>query len=168
MSKSQAGKLALNPQVQDVRPLVEEAVSELSMTAVLKRVEVRCELPEQPLITAIDGLRFGQVVRNLLSNAIKFTPAAGEIRLRLRPVDAQARSPGLCLEVSDTGIGIPEDQLEDIFEMFVQGSKNDAKSGGTGLGLAICRQIMLAHGGSITARNNLERGATFRALIPVH
>lgn len=167
MSKSQAGKLTLSRRSQDVRAIVEEAVSEMSMLAVLKRVEVRCSLPDRALIASVDGLRLGQVVRNLLSNAIKFTPAAGQIEARLAGPGDDPANPALSFEISDTGIGIPENQLEEIFDMFVQGNKNEADSGGTGLGLAICREIVRAHGGEITAFNNAEGGATFQAVIPM-
>lgn len=102
------------------------------------------------------------MVRNLLTNAIKFTPPGGHISWRLldaakphdEAVGARPSQRSLLLEVSDSGVGIPEDQLEQVFDKFVQSSLTKTAASGTGLGLAICREIMIAHGGTIIARNN--------------
>jgi len=136
------------------------------MLAVAKHIDFQCDLPDHGVIAQVDGLRFGQVVRNLLSNAIKFTPTAGRICVRLTEIDEQVNGSGLCLEVVDSGVGIPEHQLDVIFEKFVQSSLTNTGSGGTGLGLAICREIMHAHMGSVSAHNNPDGGATFRLLLP--
>ena len=166
LSKSEAGKLSLSLQPSDVCGLVQEAASEFSMLAVAKHIDFQCDLPDHGVIAQVDGLRFGQVVRNLLSNAIKFTPTAGRICVRLTEIDEQVNGSGLCLEVVDSGVGIPEHQLDVIFEKFVQSSLTNTGSGGTGLGLAICREIMHAHMGSVSAHNNPDGGATFRLLLP--
>jgi signal transduction histidine kinase len=165
LSKSRAGKLSVEPDVQDIRPLIDEAARELSALARAKDINLECRLGETAAPAGVDGSRLGQVVRNLLSNAIKFTPQGGHISLSLsHTADAQGRG-WHRLEVSDNGEGIPEDELDLIFEQFEQGN-GGAAAGGTGLGLAIARELMHAHGGSISAANNPDRGATFTVLLP--
>ncbi|RTK99221.1 MAG: hybrid sensor histidine kinase/response regulator, partial [Neisseriaceae bacterium] len=74
----------------------------------------------------------------------------------------------LQLTVRDQGIGIPEDELESIFDKFIQSSKTQTGAGGAGLGLAICREIVRDHGGEIIARNNAEGGASLIVYLPYH
>lgn len=123
---------------------------------------------------AVDALRIGQVIRNLLSNAIKFSPESGVVSVRIgfstlprgrRAGDPQEH-PATTLSVVDHGIGIPEGELEHIFDKFVQSSKTKTGAGGTGLGLSICREIVLAHRGRIVACNNAEGGAAFTVTLP--
>jgi signal transduction histidine kinase len=105
-----------------------------------------------------DPHRTAQVVRNLLSNAIKFSPEGGRVQIALD--DAQERGrPALALTVRDEGMGIPQAELDAVFDKFVQSSKTKSGAGGTGLGLSICRQIVEDHGGRIWAGNNPQGGA---------
>lgn len=122
----------------------------------------------------VDAQRIAQVMRNLLSNAIKFTPAGHIVRMRIEPSEQRSGHratdtqmvPALRLTVADEGIGIPEGELETVFEQFVQSSLTRSGAGGTGLGLAICREIVVAHGGAIRAYNNALGGASFEVLLP--
>jgi signal transduction histidine kinase len=116
------------------------------------------------------------VIRNLISNAVKFSMAGGVVEISARPLLLPAgrragdpRVPGIEIRVRDAGIGIPEEELEAVFDKFVQSSKSKTGAGGTGLGLAICREIILAHQGTIHAENNAApaAGATFVVLLPV-
>ncbi len=174
LSKSEAGQLALDIGPHDLRMLIEDALAECELLARSRQQRLEFKLLAGSAIAAVDGLRFGQVVRNLLSNAIKFTPPGGHISLRLLDAETslgeqagdQVSQPALQLEVCDNGIGIPDDQLEQVFDKFVQSSLTKTGAGGTGLGLAICREIMIAHGGSIGARNNPGGGATFTLSLP--
>ncbi len=108
-------------------------------------------------------------MRNLLSNAIKFTPQGGIVRIALRNgrehADMQP-GPALHIRVTDSGIGIPRQELEAVFHKFVQSSRTRSKAGGTGLGLAICREIVHAHGGGIWVESELGRGSTFIVALP--
>jgi len=117
-----------------------------------------------------DPVRFGQVLRNLLSNAVKFTPEDHGVSLSLGPGSLHgpggAEVPAVELCISDEGIGIPEGELESVFDKFVQSSKTHTGAGGTGLGLAISREIVAAHGGVIFARNNPAGGASFVVRLP--
>jgi len=109
-----------------------------------------------------DSDRILQVLTNLLSNAIKFSPPGGRVGIEI-----EAPFDGLVVRVRDEGRGIPEDQLETIFERFKQIEEADARQrGGTGLGLAICRTIVQQHGGRIWAERNEGRGASLMMRLP--
>ena len=108
---------------------------------------------------------FVQVVINLLSNALKFSPEHSDISLTVEQGVYHALT-GIIIRVKDSGIGIPEDELELVFDKFAQSSKTKTGAGGTGLGLAITREIIMAHQGKIWAENNPEGGAVFCIFIP--
>ena len=112
----------------------------------------------------VDPLRFQQAVRNVLANAIKFAPQGGTIELR---GDRTAEG-ALHLCVADRGPGIPVDELERIFDPFVQSSATKDGSGGTGLGLPISRRIVEMHGGRLYAANREGGGAEFHLILPAH
>jgi signal transduction histidine kinase len=122
-----------------------------------------------------DANRFAQVMRNLLSNAIKFTPEGRSVHIAVEPTVMATRSccsadrhvPAIRVRVTDEGIGIPEGELELVFDKFVQSSKTRSGAGGTGLGLAICREIVQAHGGEITACHAPVAGAALTLVMPV-
>lgn len=105
-----------------------------------------------------DPLRLGQVVINLLNNALRYNRPGGDVTLRTGVADGRA-----FIEVADTGIGIPADKLDLIFDRFYRvDNSRDAKTGGVGLGLAICRTIVEAHDGTLTVSSELGRGSCFR------
>ena len=106
-----------------------------------------------------DPARILQVLSNLLSNAMKFTPAQGRVAVRLSRVGDSVR-----FAVSDTGMGVPTDQLEAVFERFVQLTKNDRR--GVGLGLYISRAIVEGHGGRMWAEKAPGGGSTFSFTLP--
>lgn len=109
-----------------------------------------------------DEDRMNEVVGNLLSNAFKFTPRGGSVQLMAAPLDGAVE-----LRVVDTGAGIPPDQLPRIFQKFFQADNQSKASGkGTGLGLAIAKEIVEAHGGSISAESTVGEGTTFTIIIP--
>ena len=128
----------------------------------------------RPATVPCDAVRISQVLYNLLSNAIKFTPEGRTITIATAllphpPVGsslAREAGPVFAVTISDEGIGIPEDELETVFDQFVQSKKAKPGFGGTGLGLAICREIVCAHGGDIMARNNPGGGASLTFTLP--
>ena len=108
-----------------------------------------------------DPTRFRQVLMNVAGNAIKFTPT-GYVRVRARLSRPAAEPPKLVVEISDTGIGIPADKLETIFDPFTQADSSITRQfGGTGLGLAISRRLAEQLGGGITVESEVGRGTTF-------
>ncbi len=110
----------------------------------------------------VDPERLQQILLNLLSNAIKFTASGGTVT-----VGCEAMTETVHVCVTDTGLGIPEDKLEQIFEPFVQLDRGQTPSNaGTGLGLAISRDLARAMGGELTATSKLEKGSTFTLSLP--
>jgi len=126
-----------------------------------KRIELEIELEQVTLTGDEDALR--QVWTNLLHNAIKFTPEKGTIRIQLKKEQQQAR-----VVITDTGIGISEEDLPHVFERFYKADKARTSSkGGSGLGLSIAAAIIRQHGGTITANSVQGQGTTFEVLIPL-
>jgi signal transduction histidine kinase len=115
-------------------------------------------------VAAIDGesVRLSQLLDNLVSNAIKFTPAGGSVVVRL-----SQRDDVVCLEVSDTGIGIPEEERERLFQRFFRSQTAlERQIQGTGLGLYISKAIVESHGGRIGVRSGDAGGTTFYVELP--
>ena len=124
------------------------------------KVAVEYVSPKQPVEASFDRARIRQVAAILLDNAIKYTPEGGTVVVSVEKEDGWAR-----LEVSDTGIGIPADELPLVFERFHRVDPARAE-GGAGLGLSIARQIARAHGGEIEAKSQSDQGSTFVLRIP--
>ncbi|MGE5865168.1 MAG: PAS domain S-box protein [Rhizobacter sp.] len=146
----------------DLRGLVRAVARELTPLLHQKQLRLDLALPDSPLLAKVDPIRMQQVFRNVLANAIRFSPAGQELALSGCFEGTQR----IRFELRDHGPGIPEAELDSIFEPFVQSSKTKDGSGGTGLGLAICRKILDAHGGSIVARNASGGGAVFSIILP--
>jgi len=154
----------------DVVPIVAgEVVEEVYITmAPLARRErqvtlIRKVAPMLPLILA-DRQRLVQILLNLIRNAITYTPQGGIVSITVERADADY----LALVVADTGIGIPNDDLERVFERFYRTDTSRARtSGGFGLGLAIVRDLVNAMGGSITVDSKVGEGSCFRVLLRI-
>lgn len=174
LSKLEAGMMHLHVKHHDLRTLVQEAVNENESWAEAKGISLDIMPGDISTTTACDGTRIGQVIRNLLSNAIKYSPENAEVQIFFSeatiPRGRRASDPedlmALQIEVRDTGPGIPENELDQIFDKFVQSSKTKTGAGGTGLGLAICREIVLAHRGLIRACNNPSGGTSLIVTLP--
>jgi len=174
LSKLEAGKMSFDPRPINLRPLVREAAAE--MESLLLEKSLHLSIGEDgPAEVNCDPLRFGQLIRNLLSNAVKFSPEGGSIQVRFqsawlasgRRTADQGRRPAVEMTVSDEGIGIPVAERELVFDKFAQSSKTKTGAGGTGLGLAICREIALAHRGTIVARANSGPGCCLAVTLPL-
>jgi len=114
-----------------------------------------------------DSVRLSQILFNFVSNAIKFTPAKGKVELRIALKRTERDQHIVELSVTDTGIGIPRDKIQDIFVPFVQTSNDTArKYGGTGLGLTIVKKIIQLMNGEVTVESELGKGTRFSAVIP--
>jgi signal transduction histidine kinase len=161
LSKLEAGRMTYELSRLDLRPLIGEVVDEFSSMVELRRIAIQVAPFDFEAVLVADGGKIGQVVRNLLSNAVKFSPDGGKIEIALERTQRTIR---IC--VADQGLGIPQDELEEIFDKFIQSSKTRSGAGGTGLGLAICRQIVEAHHGRIWADNQPTGGASFSVELP--
>lgn len=164
LSRIEAGKMEWRPEPTDLAGLVTRAVEAHRGLFETKGVSLAVEGVDALPPVVVDRDRIIQVVTNLLSNAVKFTPAGGEVRVRIRGEGGWA-----VVDVEDTGPGIPDDQVELIFERFRQiGDTLTAKPEGVGLGLPISREIVRHHGGSLrVARSETGRGSCFRMMLPV-
>lgn len=174
LSKLEAGRMTMNLQKTDLGHLCGEVVRDLEPLMEARQLSHRLLVDADTKAARVDVLRLGQVLRNLLANAIRFSPDGAEIVLAVSPARLPGRragdtgaQPGVRIAVSDRGIGIPEQELETIFERFAQSSKTRSGAGGTGLGLTICKEIVHAHGGSIAAHNRPDGGAEFEILLPL-
>ncbi|MGQ9588740.1 MAG: hybrid sensor histidine kinase/response regulator [Planctomycetota bacterium] len=162
LAKLEAGRMQFDWQAADVGLVVSGAVDEFASYVAERGVAVDWQPPEGEIRASVDPNRIRQVLRNLLANAVKFSPPSGRIAVRL-----ERREKSFVVSVSDEGPGIPEEELESVFEKFVQSSATKSAAGGTGLGLTISREIVKAHGGRIWAENNPTRGATIRVELPI-
>ncbi len=168
LSKLEAGKMTYEFARHRLADIVDLVVGELAALARERGVAVEIEEAGTPVYAWCDQARIVQVVRNLLSNALKFSAAGNRVRLVLAADPAAGDTPERArLAVIDQGVGIPEGELEAVFDKFVQSSKTKSGAGGTGLGLAICREITQQHRGRLWAENNPDGGAVFTLLLPV-
>lgn len=156
-----AGVLAVTREVGDPTHVVTEAVDSFQPHAAANGVSLAAEIVPPSSLAAFDPARIFQVLANLLSNAIKFTPAHGKVVVHVERAGDDIR-----VAVSDTGVGIPVDQLEAVFARFLQVTKHDRR--GVGLGLYISKCIVQGHGGRIWAESRIGEGSTFCFTLPIH
>ncbi|RYE93534.1 MAG: hypothetical protein EOO75_04150, partial [Myxococcales bacterium] len=167
LSKLEAGRVDLVEASFEPSRIVEEALQMVAITCADKEVDLRSEVDHDlPRLIVSDPVRVRQVLINLLVNAAKFTPA-GSVVVRVQVVEAKGRDVTLRFTVTDTGIGIPAEHLERIFDSFHQVEDSRARRhGGTGLGLAIARQLAERLGGSLTVRSTVGQGSEFTFVLP--
>jgi len=161
VAQVEAGKLSLEQGVVDLNTIVADAVEVVRPTADAKSITIVASLDAAPEISG-DRARLAQVLDNLVSNAVKFTPSGGTVTVKtlIRPGEIE-------LIVSDTGMGIPADELPRLFERFFRAERATAAAiPGTGLGLAIVKTIVTGHGGRIRVESEDGAGTTFRIVLP--
>lgn len=153
----------LRRQLIDPIQLVSTLVDDYKLQAKAVGLKVATVLPQQSPVIQGDPTHLRRVFDNLMANAFKFTPAGGTITIRL-----WSETKNVLIEVSDTGIGIPTEQLNRIFERFYQVDGSATRRyGGTGLGLALVKEIVTAHHGRVTIRSQEGEGTTFRISLPI-
>lgn len=158
LSTAEAGQLVLHREPTTARRLADDAVASFAGVAADKGVSLRTSVPDELPDLNADPFRIGEVLSNLLANAVRHTPHGGSITIAARRANH-----GVAFAVTDTGPGIPAEQLPDVFDRYVKA----ADTGGSGLGLAIARTLVQAHGGTITAANEPGGGATIRFTLPI-
>ncbi|MFD2110753.1 hybrid sensor histidine kinase/response regulator [Thiorhodococcus fuscus] len=168
LSKIEAGELSIECAPFNVVELCGESVRIVSGAAERKGLSLNLTIdPRIPILLLGDPIRLRQILLNLLNNAVKFTRSGG-VELRATISDLCEHHGSLCLEVEDTGIGIPAEFKEMLFRPFVQAdSSTTRRFGGTGLGLAIVRQITGLMGGTVEVESQEGVGSTFRIQVPV-
>jgi len=162
LSKFELGKMSMKMSEGSLEKVLKEMVAEQTMLCIDGK-NITLETHIQPGINSniiMDEERISQVLRNLIGNAIDYSKS-GTIKTYL-----QEQGNYLKVTVTDEGVGIPKDELENIFVVFVQSSRTKTGAGGTGLGLSICREIIDAHKGKIWGENNKNKGASFYFLLP--
>ncbi|WP_158239249.1 PAS domain-containing protein [Uliginosibacterium sp. TH139] len=169
LAKLEAGRMHLELRVQSLARLLDDAAREFEALLAARRMSLVRDYARGLPPLAVDAVRMGQVLRNLLSNASKFAPEGSCITMSIRAtrLGGAPGVVGLEFVIADEGPGIPAGELEQVFDKFVQSSRNRAAAGGTGLGLAICREIVQAHGGQIRARNRVGGGSEFIVCLPL-
>ena len=164
LTKIEAGKMDLAIQNVNIGGIINEAIILLGEKLTKQKIVIKKEFDSQLDKIDIDPLRFKQVVFNLLSNAVKFSKEEGGIILIITKKEGDRAR----ISISDTGIGIKENDIGRLFTKFQQvDSGTTRKYGGTGLGLAISKQLIELHGGKILVESKFGEGATFTILIPV-
>jgi signal transduction histidine kinase len=155
----EAGALAVTREPSQPSQVLNDAVNSLQALASANGLTLGTSFEPMLPTVSLDAARIHQVLINLISNAIKFTRKRGTITVCARRSGADIR-----IDVSDTGIGIPSEKLEAVFNRFVQIKKNDQR--GVGLGLYISRCIVEGHGGRIWAESKIDEGTTVSFTLP--
>jgi signal transduction histidine kinase len=158
LGSADAAGFSLERLTIDLHELVDETVREFA--GLFEGSEVRLETRLEPVTAWVDRVRVGQIVSNLLSNALKFTPPGGQVRVELRRDE-----PWAVLAVSDSGPGIPADELPRVFDRFFRG--RGSRPGGSGIGLTVVHELARAHGGDVGVSSDPGSGATFTVRFPL-
>jgi signal transduction histidine kinase len=165
-SRITRGEIQMRKEIIELGSIIQRVCETQRAMLDARKQRVTLSAPEQPICVEGDELRLEQVVANLLANASKYSDAGSEIRLSLA-AEGKDESRAV-LTLSDAGIGIPPDMLEDVFEMFVQVDRSLARTaGGLGLGLTVVKQVVQQHGGTVYAESaGVGKGATFVVTFP--
>ncbi len=165
VSRIEAGKIQLNKEKTNMNNLINDTLKLFQQPAKDKNIKLEVSLPPEPPQLNVDPDKITQVITNLIGNAMKFTPSGGSITLA-----AYIFESSLQVDVVDTGIGIPQKDLDRVFDKFYQvsGLDNKMKAKGTGLGLPICKGIVEKHGGKIWAESEPGQGSKFSFVLPLN
>jgi len=167
LARIESGQVPMTMEPLDLARLLRKTWRRFGERARSKGIELTAEIPSLPPIQG-DARRLEQVFSNLLDNALKYTPSGGKVRLEARPTQAPSGSPAVEISVTDTGPGIPPEDLPRVFERFYQVDKSRSRKGrGVGLGLAIAKEIVEAHRGHIRAESVVGLGSRFVVTLPV-
>jgi two-component system sensor histidine kinase GlrK len=182
LSRMEAGVMEYELRNQDLSPLLHSAIAEFEVQARERQIEIKCSVPEEPLVVQCDEDRITQVFANLIGNAVKFSPPSSSIEVHAESMtDIPAGAPSgfrrarfspsedshyALVSIWDSGPGVPDTDKKKIFEKFHQVKLGVKLPGqGVGLGLAICRTIVDAHHGAVWVEDNPRGGSVFRLLL---
>lgn len=162
------GAMALKREPTDVPALLLSVADAFHARATERKLSLEVATPDGLPSVSADPQELTMALNHLLDNAIKFTPAGGAITVGARKVTGGDGQPGVEIMVQDTGIGIPADQHEKVFERFYQADSSLTRQyGGVGIGLAVVKQTIEAHGSHVTVESEPGKGSTFRFILPL-
>lgn len=165
LSKLESGMMAMKFEKTDFLFSVDQVINEVLSLLANKNVQIKSSIFSNDTIISHDPARITQVVMNLFSNAIKFSPENSYINYEVSDHSENNKN-YIKFTITDAGPGIPKDELDKVFDKFVQSSKTNTGAGGTGLGLSICKIILENHNGRIWAEDNGANGAKFSFILP--
>ena len=155
---------SLDTTVLEIGPIINASVESASPTAAGAGVEITATVPTKPIFVLGDAQRLGQACDNLISNAIKFTPRGGKVTVTVDIVESK-----VVITITDTGMGIPEDELDQLFARFFRASTaTRAAVPGVGLGLSITKAIIVAHHGELDVQSEVGKGTSFILRLPLN
>jgi signal transduction histidine kinase len=155
---------------EDLYNSIENAIRPLKLELQQKSMSISIQPPSQKLIGQIDPLKISQVFNHLLQNSISYSPENSNIKIHFDPAILEQDAgtlPAISIHIEDEGIGIPEEEMDTVFDIFSESTLTQTKAGGTGLGLAICKKIVEYHGGKISCRNKTPKGCCFTVTLPL-
>jgi two-component system phosphate regulon sensor histidine kinase PhoR len=163
LSKIESINKTLKLEVVNLNNLITKTIKNINKKADKKEVKLELNLDKKIPEIKIDKIQIQQAILNIIDNAIKYTPQQGEVKVSTRQLKNE-----VCVDISDTGIGIPERDRERIFERFYRVDKARSRElGGTGLGLSIVKNIILNHNGKIWCKSIENQGSTFSFTLPI-
>ncbi len=174
LSKLEAGKENIVLEKKDIYKLTQQIANEYSAKILEKNLDFKINQPTESLIVTCDAGKILQLLSNLIANAIKFSPEnkaifitleKDQIMLGKRATDTHTTI-GVLFSIIDQGLGIPENEMDAVFDKFIQSSITKSAAGGTGLGLSICQEIISIHKGKLWVEQNPEGGAIFKFFLP--
>ncbi|MGB7949580.1 MAG: GAF domain-containing protein [Candidatus Binatia bacterium] len=162
LAKIEAGRMELQIEPTALQDVIESVINTMLSLAVKKAIEIKVECDQHLAPFCMDSARVKQILLNLIGNAVKFTAVGGRVWVR-----AGAEDGAVCVEVGDTGPGIPSEDHERIFLEFQQAGRDAGKPQGTGLGLALAKKFVEMHGGKIWLESDVGKGSRFFFTIPM-
>ena len=164
LSLAETGQLPLHPTRFLLADLMQDLTSSFSSQAASEGIDLQTKVNDPNQEISADYDRLNQVLSNLISNALRHTSSGGKISLEAESIVSGERS--VRIKVTDTGVGIPSENLPFIFDRFWRGDKSRSGRTNSGLGLAIAKQLIQAHGGTIEAQSELGKGTSFMIELP--
>ncbi len=162
LQKLESGMMVFQFSNCKIHQLIQKVIDNTSSLAAEKEITLEFSKPKIYIVVYVDSERLMQVIRNRLSNAIKFSHSGSTI-----DIDIVSDKDKVKVSISDQGPGVPKEELEIVFDKFIQSSVTETGAGGTGLGLSIYREIIIVHEGLIWAENNDNCGTKFSFAIPL-
>ncbi|GJM31602.1 MAG: hypothetical protein DHS20C18_06030 [Saprospiraceae bacterium] len=167
LSKLESGHIQVTNEPGNLTQLVRSVVFSFESWAMRKQIYYQTQFPEKPVYAYFDRDKLEKILTNLISNALKFTPEEERVGFEMKVMPSSDDNMKLLIEISDTGIGIPEAQLHHIFDRFYSAGQEQEELGGIGIGLALTKELVELQGGTITVESKENQGTTFRVELPI-